>query len=603
MKEILEHTIAYLKKTIPDFKKSGKVFTCPSCKAIPISCAFITDYSFIMDCTKCGFNGEITDLIDPDKSTALARIRDELKLEIKTNSELDNLLKFYVDNKFDLVPVQKNNKIPMEKDWTNKNHRRPDEWKMWFERNLNAGVKTGKISNITVIDIDDPDLITEEIQKLFNETCSQTTNKGIHYFYQYEPELAKTRIENYKIDVENDGGQVVIEPSVIDGVRRTVNQKPIAKMSVELKTWLLKNGKGVSGTTVEMLRQQADSDDLNLAAIPDGGRHHILMKIGGTLRKELNTKNLEYTLSVLNQLACKPKLDRKEFSDIIASLGRYDDFDEKDLSRTILRYIEIVEECGWRDIKEALGFPKERIDKVLKYLEKEGFLIKKQRMYHLIKRAEWRDTWMEESDPLDIKIPYLHDTGTVRNGDLILIGGKSGTGKTHIAMNMIKLLVDQGVIPYYISLESGSRFSLIAGELGLREGQFRWATHFSPESIELEPNVITVLDWLLPKDYASTDKTYEHFAKQLVKQGGVLIVFCQLRRDGTFFAEDMIKFFPSIVAKFLYESEDNGATSCFETVKLRESKSGRQNIKVPCVYDWVEKRLTRKDGLDISDKK
>lgn len=598
MKEILEHTIEYMKKTIPEFKRSGKIFTCPSCKDVQVTCGFLHDYTYVMSCQKCRFNGEITDLICPDKNEALAIIRDTLKLEIKTDNELNDLLSFYEENKFDLVPVQQNNKVPIEKDWTNKNHKDKEEWEMWLQRNHNIGIKTGKVSNITVIDFDNiiPDELKDIIAK--NPTMSQKTNKGAgHYFYQYEEDLPKTRLQKFEIDIENDGGQVVVEPSVIDKIKRTVTRDKIAKMSPELKKFLVENG--AKKKKVDLREDNSKLSNIDLADIPEGSRNHFLMKIGGTLRKELNAKQLEYSLSVINQLACKPRLDHKEFSNILTSLSRYDDFDEKDLAKVILRYIEVVEECGWRDIKEALGFPKERIDKVLKYLEKEGYLIKKRRMYLLIKRAEWRDTWMEESKESKIKIPYLHDSAIIRNGDLIIIGGGSGSGKTHLAMNMVKGIVNQGCKPYYISLESGSRFSIIARDIGLKEQDFNWCSHFSPESIEIEPNAITFIDWLLPRDYASTDKTYEHFSKQLVKQGGILIVFCQLRRDGSFFAEDMIKFFPAIVAKFLYEDPESGENSYFETIKLRESKlNGRQRIKISCTYDWKSKLLIRKDGLE-----
>jgi len=919
MKEILEHTIEYLKKTIPDFKKNRKEFTCPSCKADPPTCNFISDYHYIMACCKCGFQGDLTELINPDKDKALEQIRDFLGLKIKINPELDGLFSFYTDNAFDLVPVQKNGKAPIEKDWTNKNHKNPDEWKMWLERGLNLGVKTGKISNITVIDIDDPTLV-EEIKTIFNPTTYQITNKGVHYFYKYEEDLPKTRIDKYKIDIENNGGQVVIAPSTVDGIERTIVVDKIATMSPELKEWLVKQG--VKKPPRIDITEQETGENIDLSVIPEGGRHHILMKIGGVLRKELNTSQLTFSLGVLNQLACNPKLNKDEFNAIIQSLNKYDGFDEKDLAKTILKYLSIVEECTARDVKEALGFKKERIDKVLSYLLKEGYVVKKKRMYQIVRKAEWHDTWMEETNEVPYKLPYLYDVGKVRNGDLILIGGKSGTGKcyakgtpilmyngefkfvetikpndklmgidskprkvikigngrgklfeikpkkgtsftvnfehmlslkkegtnntinisvkefltknktfqkqhklyrvpinfkeknvplepyflglwlgdgcsyssgicnndkevqsycksyskklglkfwfekgkngkadrfkitsgrggkrdkynlstvlrklnllynkhipinykinsrkkrlellaglldsdgylgqntfyfsnksekliddvkylasslgflvtkkpkfvsekkyyrlsiigdgsliptkikrkkakkrrkgwknplytgfsiipknkdnyygfetdgnhlhivkefivnhnTHIAMNMIKEFKDQNIKPHYISLESGSRFAEIAKELCLIEGDFKWCTHFSPESIELEPNAVTILDWLLPRDYASTDKTYEHFAKQLVKQGGILIVFCQLRRDGSFFAEDMIKFFPSIIAKFLYSKEDDGEASKFEIVKVREPLDKRQGFVIPCFYDWQAKRLKR----------
>jgi hypothetical protein len=590
MKKILDHTLEYLKKTIPEFKQNSKGFTCPSCKTNPPTCNFVSQYHYTMGCVSCDFSGDLTDLLNPDKEVALKMIRDTLDLKVYTNSELDELFSFYMENGFDLVPIQKNGKIPIEKDWTNKIHKNPEEWKMFLERGSNLGVKTGQCSNITVIDIDNPDLV-KDFRHLLTPTAFQSTNKGFHHFYLYEEDLPKTRLEKYAIDIENNGGQVVIEPSIVEDISRKITKNPIVKMSPELKQWLVTQTGGVK-TSIN-INSQPQVEDINLVTIPEGMRHHILMKIGGVLRKELNGVQLDFVLGVLNTLACKPQLDKKEFTDIVQSLIKYDGFDEKDLAKTILRYISIVEECTSRDIKEALGFRKDRIDKVLSYLLKEERIIKKNRMYHFLKKAEWNDTWLQESQELKYKIPYLYDVGRVRNGDLILIGGKSGTGKTHVAINIIKGLVDQGVMPYYISLESGSRFSIIAQELGLLESQFKWCTHFSPENIELEPNAITILDWLLPRDYASTDKTYEHFAKQLVKQGGILIVFCQLRRDGTFFAEDMIKFFPSIIAKFLYDDETNGERSAFEIVKIREPFDNRQGYKIPCIYDWQSKRLRR----------
>ena len=597
MTEVLKHTVEYLEKTIPNFVKNRDMFTCPDCLNKMPSCSFISDEHPIMDCKSCGFNEDLIMFLErklnlsPEK--VVKHIIDTLNLNITTGDELERLLNIYQQLGFDLVPITKNGKAPVEKDWTNKNHKDKKEWEMWLDRGLNIGVKTGKISNITVIDVD-----TKTIPKLLADiltpTFKQETKKGAHYFYKYTPDLPKTRIDSLKVDIENDGGQVVIAPSIVEDWKREINTAPIAPFPPALKQYFLDRIKSNGSFTSQV--PDTILTNVNLDSIPDGARHHLLMKLGGLFRNHLNMAQTTLVLDVLNKFACKPSLSKIEFDAITRSLAKYDNFDEKDLAQSVLRYLNIVEEATARDVKDALGFPKEKIDKVLSYLCKEDYLFRKSRMYHMIKKADWKDTWSKEHEELSYIFPYLSKFGKIRNGDLIIIGGKSGTGKTHIAMNIVKHLVDQNVKPYYISLESGNRFSLIAEELFLKEGDFNWCVHFNPENIEIEPNSVTLLDWLLPKDYASTDKTYEHFARQLAKQGGVLVVFCQLKGNGDFFAEDMIKFFPSMAIKFLYETDQQGLddrmSSYFLAEKIREPYTHQFRPKIPCKYDPSTKLLT-----------
>ena len=613
--QIYEQILPYLKEMKPDSNVTGRkpnlFLKCPLCggnaNTVPMNNELFCQ-------NKCkgdvGFIGNIVDMVRLCESDKKDLTNDEILkylgkkygIEVATTTEKENYFDFYKRNKFDLVPIAAGRKIPIEKDWPNKHHLDIHEWQRWEKDGINFGVKTGAISNITVVDVDQKD-IPVDLKEILDKypTLIQETNKGYHYFYQYV-EMPKTRIEEYKVDIENNGGQVVIAPSEIDGLIRTFEDlKPIIPMPEELKNFL--DSKIVTGPNKNLdsaLEADIKNDNFRVDAIDEGNRHNIFMRMGGILRKELNIEQTAHVLGTMNNHMCNPPLAPFEIRNIVKSIDKYIDFDEKDLSVKILEYLDKVDEATARDVREALGFKKERIDIALSYLSKEGYVVKKSRMYHMIKRAEWKDIFMAEGDEVDYELPYFHHNAVIRGGDLVVIGGKTGTGKTHVAMNIIKRLTEtpNAPKPHYISLESGSRFLGIAKHIGLVEGDFNWCVHFSPEDVELEKDTVTIIDWLLPNDYASTDKLYKRFAEQLSKQGGVLIVFVQLRDNGSFFAPDMLEMFPAVVAKFLYE-DDEGQESYFQLTKIRESKiKGQRFGKIGCRYNWDKRELQTLDEYE-----
>ena len=580
---------------------------CPICKTPACQIRPVIDYSLF--CMKCQIIGTIYDVVrklekSNDTNEQIEQyITKLLNLDIITDTDIEKALNFYEQNKFDLVPIAVNNKIPVEKEWTTKEHKDKTEWKKWLESDLNIGVKTGKISNITVIDIDTKE-ISEQIKGLLDfETLIQETKNGWHFFYQYDSELPKTRIDELKIDIENDGGQIVIFPSIVEDNKRKFNFKDIKPLPSKLKDFIKTNISFSSKTENEILEEEIITEKFHYDLIKEGNRHNILMHVGGILRKKLNVEETSFVLDIINKKLTSPSLNDFEFRNITKSLDKYKHFDDLEIATKILNYLRIIEDATARDVREALGFKKEDIDKSLQHLVKEGFLLKKRRMFHIIKRADWKDHFPNLDNEIKFKMPYFYDYAVFNWGDMLLLGSRAKWGKTTISVNMVEDFVRQGIKPYYISLETGSRFIKTALKLGLKEGDFYWCFEANPTKIELEKNAITILDWLLIEDKSQSDAVLKHFVEQLFKSNGILIVFMQLKSDNSWFAPNMVGQFPSLMARYLYDDEQDGTTGKWKLDVIREPKFKTKEAIVPCKYDWDTRRLKRIDenNTNIND--
>ena len=99
----------------------------------------------------------------------------------------------------------------------------------------------------------DTKTIPPELEPLLKDYkgVKQESSKGYHYFFKFEADLPKTRIQQFLLDIENEGGQVVVFPSVVEGVsRRLTIDASIPTMSEKLKSFILNyvNLKNTSAT-------------------------------------------------------------------------------------------------------------------------------------------------------------------------------------------------------------------------------------------------------------------------------------------------------------------------------------------------------------------
>lgn len=613
-KQIIEqYLVDYLKKKNIKFKKTGQVLMlqCPYCKKEPISAIIPPRCNFI-NCFNCNAKKKtIFDIIRIEypnftDDEVIQHIKEILNLNIITKKDkefIEKVLNFYKENNFDLVPVAKDKKVPIEIDWLNKEHKDINEWKRWLDNGINIGIKTGKKSGLTIIDLDIKP-IPPEILALIGKTFVVETSKGFQFYYRYASDLPKTRISDLQIDIENNGGQCVAYPSTVEGIQRKIYSfAPIIEMPIELHNYLKQKVTVPLKSFSEQLKEDIQTENFNLNLLSEGERNISLIKLGGLLRKELNIEQTARVLNILNRHICSIPLPQKELNAIVKSLARYSDFDEKELAHRVLTYLKDVEEAGRTEICSAVtgtnrGEEKRRIDKVLNYLTKEQYILKKGRSYGIIKKLDWQEDLLEIGKPINFKMPYFYDIAHFNDEDLILIASKNKRGKTSISVNILKQLVEQGITPHYISLETGSRWAKTALKLGLKNGDFKYAFCADPTQIELEKNAVTIIDWLLVIDKSKTDLIFRHFVEQLNKHKGVLIVFQQLKEDNSYFAPNMCNQFTALSARYIYDDEKDGTYGKFVVDVIREPKRQIKSFEIPCKYFWETRELKRVDELE-----
>lgn len=605
-----EKVIEYLEKHVPNFKHNKRgntpMFTCPSCGAL--SCRFIPGTAKI-DCMACQFKDDIVGIAKCLGHNEVGETDEALKDKLYISLNVNNLgakkevLDFYFNNSWDLVPLSRNQKTPYELDWLNKEHKRPAEWDAYLKNGLNLGVKCGKKSGITIIDVDQ-ETIPPEIEAVKGTPLVQKTPRGWHLIYKYF-EIPTTRIDDFKTDILNNGKQCVIYPSIVDGQTRGYVtplqlteippgfQKLLAdKLQITNRANQPGVGENQDDTPVIDENFKVNIEDLTLKNDNlDGCCNTTFLQLGGILRKQLSTTDSGFVLRVLNKHLLEKPMDNKRVDAIVKSLDKYSSVDDKDLLVSILKYLKIVEFANSKEIQDALGLKKQVVDKSLSHLTKEQHVIKKGRNFYAIKKADWKEGLNIAATALDFKVPYFDNCANLAWGDMILLGSKSKYGKTTIAMNIVKQLVDQGKKPYYISLEAGSRFTQTALALDLKEGDFKWDFISDPTRINLEDNAITILDWLLVEDKAMTDSVMKYFIEQLYKTQGILIAFVQLKETGDYFAPNMIKQFPALAARYLYTGDGTGVDGEWVLDAIRDPKIHMKTGKIPCSYDWNTKRL------------
>ena len=179
----------------------------------------------------------------------------------------------YAVGGYSIIPLNK--KIPVIKKWKEFQTTAADDDQIaaWWEANpkANIGVVTGKISGITVVDIDTKGDTVVPLDAFPETFTVKTPSGGYHLYYRYTTKITQSANQYPQfphVDIRNDGGYVV-GPGSENGKYKVVNDMEPVAFPV-----------GLFGTVVETnfmakLKKMKDGD----------GRNNMLCKLLGSMLK------------------------------------------------------------------------------------------------------------------------------------------------------------------------------------------------------------------------------------------------------------------------------------------------------------------------------
>jgi hypothetical protein len=596
-----EKILDYLALRIKNFvqsKKGGKLeFLCPNIARHKFpsrnpTATFLPDSDKII-CPICGWKGtpfDVVRLIDEEKKNKSDAEITEYLIELFNLDEYKEL-NAYLNYNFALIPLLKNSKVPFEKNWTSIEHKDKTTWIKWLNNGLNVGIRTGEVSGITVVDVDLKIAPTEEVNEVYKlllacETLVQDTPHGKHFVFKYDKDIAQTtNIGGLHIDIRNDGGQIVTFPSQIGHLSYKWQNlgTTIKSVSEIVKTKLLELNKVDRSRTDSMSKEMTEAD---VQIVKEGeGRNTILTSIGGALINKFDVEDTAYILSLISKNFMKPELPFHEIKAMLGSLTGYKVSADEGQEKAIYEYIKLIQnDVSAKDIMDSLRLPRNIVDKYLSKFVKDGKAVRLGRgRYQYKEKIEWSDATPQIIQEYTYKMPFFNNVAIFQDADCLILGGKTNEGKTTIALNMLKEVIAQGLKPYYIYNEAGSRFQKTSQMLGI-EGKFYHCQHSNPLAVELESNSFTIIDWLCLENKAETDTVLKHLNDELQRKRGILVIFTQLKKDYEYFAPNLIDHFPTFAARYIQDN-DSHSEGHFQCDKIKEPRANYTTFILPCEYN------------------
>lgn len=192
--------------------------------------------------------------------------------------------------------------------------------------NANIGILTGKISGITVVDIDlnkDTHMASVALEAFPETFTVKTPTGGYHLYYEYAPiDQSVHSLEAYPdVDIKNDGGYVVASPSFCDyvkhGIRYTgtykvINAAKIAPFPTELFKRMIFSKKEARPLTTKLNVSVGSQEDAMTSIIGQ------FMRI--TPQDKWDTQVWESALEV--NKTYKPPIKKKDMERIFNSIAK-----------------------------------------------------------------------------------------------------------------------------------------------------------------------------------------------------------------------------------------------------------------------------------------
>ena len=361
-----------------------------------------------------------------------------------------NEAKTYMEMGWAVFPVK--GKIPTTENGVLDATADPAEAVGWFNGG-GIGLATGKPSGVWAVDLDSEDAVVlfrkmKEENDDESETVVSKTRRGYHILFQMPDDVDvrnSAGMLGEGIDVRGTGGYIIVPPSPHpDGGSYRWARSPFDVGVAPAPEWLI--------AKLTPKKRELSSPVGN--AIAEGRRNATLASLAGSLRRRgASLESIYAALSAENEVKCHPPLPENEVQAIAESVGRYDPEQKMGL--------ELI------DYGVAARIKAEK----LKPLSVVG--------------TPW-DSWNR------VCLGAGGGEG-LAHGWHVIVGAKSGSGKSLLAMNMAASAVRNGEDVCLISLEMSQSenlsrlLSIYTGEsdMSLGHGQKFDAEKWDASAMEL----------------------------------------------------------------------------------------------------------------------
>lgn len=382
----------------------------------------------------------------------------------------------------------------------------------WWEarEDANVGIVTGKVSGITVVDIDSKEgeaALAKYLPQGFHTPTAITQKGGRHLYFQYVPGLSNRVRAIPGVDVRNDGGFVVAPPSI--GEKGVYSWDPHCQPGLtDLATMPQSLIDALAGK-VEGAAPRPAIRDLSFS---EGARNDSLFTVALAMVKGgLSSKDkLMVALRPIG-MACVPPMPEKEIATVADSALKRAGEPKNTVHREdILDWIDQQGSRDWdlKTLYTELGYAGDptamasaRIN--VRRLMEDGIVAEGlQRRAGVYRRRQGRGGEMDLSGPvvssMDFTLPLgIDQLIKVYPGNLLVFAGEQNVGKTAFMLDIVKKNMDRYEIDYFSSEmgvdEMKARLSLFGPDVKWRFKSFEANAEFADK---IDRDRIAVIDFL-----------------------------------------------------------------------------------------------------------
>lgn len=429
--------------------------------------------------------------------------------------------KDYVFNKgYSVIPLIPKDKDPIIK-WKPFQERKPTEGELreWFENTKNnIGIVTGKISNLSVIDLDGKpavDFMTTGHDLPLSPMVKTGKDYGYHLYCQFNAALRnfQARSDLPSIDMRSEGGYVVAPPSIHPNgkIYEWVSTPP---ETCAVPSWFLEKALNNTNTLYKGLvaqeQQMATNGNIGNILFTEGRRDEDLFHISNAMiRGGLEREYVEKVLNILINSWGEndPKWAAKK---VESAINR---FQAKSKNVT-----EIVREFVSATSGNFLATELYQMATLATYDEKKAAIValgrmvkegliercgKKNGCYRRIEDEIEESNWIDaDIETVDLVYPFgIERMVLTGKKGIVVIAGTSNAGKTAFLLNMIVNNMNRGFKISYFSSEIGKggmkRRALKFGyDLEDWRGKFKFYERAADFADVVKPDEINIIDYL-----------------------------------------------------------------------------------------------------------